>query len=124
MVAKFVALKWKVSDKTFEKGLNGKPPKNAIRNRRTGEYIRGEDGAFYTYHPNRLILVIELANGEVYKEDIMSYVKFVRRDVRVTKHIRQLLEEKFSGMEFEVEELKNGQYLVYGLYEAIEDVLN
>jgi hypothetical protein len=123
MVAKFVALNWEVSNKTFEKGLNGKPPKNAIRNRKTGEYIRGEDGAFYTYYPNRLILVLRATNGEVFKEDIMSYVKFVRHDIRVTKRIRQLLEEKFSGMEFEVKKMENGQYLVYRIYDAIEDAI-
>jgi len=122
MVAYFYSLSWQAHQAKWEDSF-GEIPRNALKDRR-GEYctrFMNERKQFLCRKHNELELTVQTEDGKLYTEDISSYVKYVKNNIRITKNIREKLEIGICQSMFEVEtNVDKGTYIIKGIYDAIE----
>ena len=102
MRAKFVSLEWIPSKALFPAKSNSQMViPNFLKSRRR-------------YCKPKLILVVEDLAGKKYELDIYSHVKYVKHNIRITKHVRKNLQDGFEKYPFEVFKEE-----IIGVYDAI-----
>jgi hypothetical protein len=122
MIATVINQRYQAPMKTFEEAVHGRPPKNAIRNRKTKDYIMGANGTYYTYHKSKYILYFQTNDGNIYEKDIMPYIKDTRPGIIVREKVIGVLYKSFKDKEFNAK-LKNGELLIDGIYSYLDEIL-
>lgn len=115
MVAKFVSLEWiQAKDllATAEKDPSqGKTLLAATNYKKGGNHKR-------KFVNSKLILTVVDSDGKTYSTDIYSHVKYVKHKIRITKRVREQLEQYFKNYTFEVYRQE-----ILGLYMAIRGAI-
>lgn len=118
MVARYYDLEYNPSTRGRVYSEDGKPPKNAIQDPKTGEYICNEFDEYLVYVKATLEIVLEGEDGNLYYFDIMPDIKSRISKFRATEKRRAEMEEFFEKwQDYRIDE--NDDYKPVGLYHAI-----